>query len=148
MERAGRALQRGFVLSVDYGHEAQELFNERHMRGTLLAYSRHRAGEDFFTKPGEQDLTAHVNFSALEIAGRRAGLERCGLVSQSAFLLAWGKQNEFADLYDEEQSEIERLRARLLLKTLIFPEGMGETFFVHVMQKGVSGATLTCLQEI
>ena len=55
MENAGRSLQRGFVLTIDYGHEAQELYDARHMRGTLLAYQRHRAGEDFFRAPGEQD---------------------------------------------------------------------------------------------
>jgi SAM-dependent MidA family methyltransferase len=148
MRGAGQALGRGFVLTIDYGHEGRELYNERHMRGTLLAYSRHRASEDFFSAPGEQDLTAHVNFTALELAGRRAALERTGLVSQSLFLLAWGKTNDFADLYDEGQSETVRLRARLLLKTLIFPEGMGETFSVLVQHKNVAATQLTGLKEI
>src|SRR4029077_15081412 len=85
---AGRRLHRGFVLTIDYGHEAAELYNERHMRGTLLAYSAHRATEDFLAHPGEQDLTEHVNFTALDLWGRRAGLARTGCVSQMAFLLA------------------------------------------------------------
>jgi SAM-dependent MidA family methyltransferase len=145
MENAGRRLQRGFVLTVDYGHEAAELYNERHQRGTLLAYSRHRADEDFYAAPGEQDLTAHVNFTALLAAGERSGLQRTGCVSQSRFLLAWGRQNDFSDLFDEEQTEVERLRARLLLKTLIFPEGMGETFRVLVQHKGVEAPAFTGL---
>jgi SAM-dependent MidA family methyltransferase len=148
MENAARVLGSGFVLTVDYGHEAHELYNDRHMRGTLLAYSRHRASEDFFSAPGEQDLTAHVNFTMLEQAGERHGLCRAGLVSQSHFLLAWGKANDFSDLYDEGQTETERLRARLLLKTLIFPEGMGETFFVLIQHKNAARRELTCLQEI
>ncbi len=140
---AGKRLGRGFVLTVDYGREAAELYDERHMRGTLLAYSRHRATEDFLHAPGEQDLTAHVNFTALDLWGRRSGLTRSGCVSQMQFLIALGRANEFADLYEPGASEVERIRARLLLKTLIHPEGMGETFYVFVQQKGVGAARLT-----
>jgi SAM-dependent MidA family methyltransferase len=141
----GRRLGRGFVLTVDYGHEAPELYNERHMRGTLLAYSEHRATENFFERPGEQDLTAHVNFTALDLWGRRAGLARTGCVSQMAFLVALGRGNEFADLYDEGANEVERIRARLFLKSLIHPEGMGETFQVFIQHKGLAAPQLTGL---
>jgi SAM-dependent MidA family methyltransferase len=146
IEDAAKRLARGFILTVDYGHEARELYNELHMRGTLLAYQEHRAGEDYYRAPGEQDLTAHVNFTALELWGRRAGLERTGLVSQARFLLALGRANEFADLYDEGQSEVERLRSRLMLKTLIFPEGMGERFQVFIQHKGIDAPHLTGLE--
>lgn len=148
MEAAGRRLARGFVLTLDYGHQARELYNHRHLRGTLLAYRRHRASEDFYAAPGEQDLTAHVSFTALDLAGRRAGLECTGLVSQSHFLLALGRANEFADLYDAGQSDTDRLRARLLLKNLIHPEGMGETFSVLVQHKGLAAPRLTALQPL
>ncbi len=148
IREAGLRLARGFVLTVDYGHEARELYDERHMRGTLLAYSRHRAGEDFFHAPGEQDLTAHVNFTALDLWGRSSGLVRLGLVPQGQFLLALGRENEFADLYEEGQSETERLRARLLLKNLIYPEGMGEAFHVLIQSKGVEAPRLTGLQPL
>ncbi len=141
----GKRLGRGFVLTIDYGHEASELYNERHLRGTMLAYHQHRSSEDFLALPGEQDLTAHVNFSALELWGQRAGLEKTGLVSQLKFLMALGEANGFADLYDEGQSEAEKLRARLLLKTLIFPEGMGETFQVMIQHKGITRPRLTGL---
>jgi SAM-dependent MidA family methyltransferase len=144
----GRRLGRGFVVTVDYGHQAPELYNERHMRGTLLAYQKHRASEAFYAAPGEQDLTAHVNFTALDLWGRRAELARIGLVSQSHFLMALGRGNDFADLYDPGQSEAERVRARLLFKTLIFPEGMGETFHVMIQGKGVSAVPLTGLQPL
>jgi SAM-dependent MidA family methyltransferase len=137
---AGQRLGRGFVLTVDYGREAAELYDERHMRGTLLAYSRHRATENFLHAPGEQDLTAHVNFTALDLWGCRAGLTRSGCVSQMEFLVALGQANEFADLYEPGANEVERIRARLLLKTLIHPEGMGETFCVFVQQKGMAQA--------
>jgi SAM-dependent MidA family methyltransferase len=145
---AGQRLERGFVMTVDYGHEAAELYNERHMRGTLLAYSQHRVSEEYLQAPGEQDLTAHVNFTALDVWGRRAGLERSGCVSQMAFLIALGRANEFADLYPADASEVERVRARLLLKTLINPEGMGETFQVCIHHKGIETPRLTGLAGI
>jgi SAM-dependent MidA family methyltransferase len=138
----GRRLERGYVLTIDYGHAASDLFDERHMRGTLFAYQNHRASEEFYSSPGEQDLTAHVNFTALELWGKRAGLETAGLTSQTAFLLALGRSNEFADLYDEGQTEAEQIRARLQLKTLIHPEGMGERFQVLIQRKAVLSSHL------
>lgn len=144
----GRRLERGFVLTIDYGHEAADLFDAHHMAGTVLAYANHRANENFYAVPGQQDLTAHVNFTALRLWGQRSGLETLGLVSQTAFLLALGQGNEFADLYDEGMDEGERVRARLQLKTLIFPEGMGERFQVLVQHKGVPAARLTGLAGI
>ncbi|PYT58612.1 MAG: SAM-dependent methyltransferase [Acidobacteria bacterium] len=139
----GRRIERGFVLTIDYGHRATDLFDEHHMHGTLLAYRNHRVSEDFYASPGEQDLTAHVNFTALETWGKRSGLETVGLTSQTAFLLALGQKNEFADLYDAGQSEAEQVRSRLQLKMLIHPEGMGERFQVLVQRKGVNGPPLT-----
>jgi SAM-dependent MidA family methyltransferase len=138
ISEVGRRLERGYVLTIDYGHRAAELFDEHHMRGTLLAYQNHRVSEDFYAAPGEQDLTAHMNFTALETWGKRTGLQTVGCTSQTAFLLALGRGNEFADLYDEGATETERMRSRLQLKTLIYPEGMGERFQVLVQRKGVS----------
>ena len=138
----GRRLARGYVLTIDYGHPASDLFDDHHMRGTLLAYQNHRASEEFYASPGEQDLTAHVNFTALESWGKRSGLETVGFTSQTAFLMALGQGNEFADLYDDGQTEAERTKARLQLKMLIHPEGMGERFQVLIQRKGVSAASL------
>jgi len=143
-----RRLDRGFVLTIDYGHEAAHLFDSHHMAGTVLAYANHRAAEDFYAAPGEQDLTAHVNFTALRLWGQRHGLETLGLVTQAAFLLALGKGNDFADLYDDGMDETDRVRSRLRLKTLIFPEGMGERFQVLLQQKGVLAAHLTGLNAL
>jgi SAM-dependent MidA family methyltransferase len=145
IECAGRALHSGFVMSIDYGHEARNLYDERHNRGTLLAYRNHVVAENVLDAPGEQDLTSHVNFTAVDLWGRRAGLERAGLVTQSQFLVALGRGNEFADLYEPGQSELEKLRARLLLKNLIHPEGMGEKFQVLIQRKGIAESQLTGL---
>ncbi len=144
----GRRLGFGFVLTIDYGHEAAELYDDHHMSGTLLSYVGHHVSEKLCAAPGQQDLTAHVNFTALGKWGARQGLEALGLVSQTAFLLALGKRNDFADLYDESMNEAARTRVRLQLKTLIYPEGMGERFQVFVQQKGVPNAKLTGLSPI
>jgi SAM-dependent MidA family methyltransferase len=148
ISEVGRRLECGYMLTIDYGHRARELFDEHHMRGTLLAYQSHRATENFLDSPGEQDLTAHVNFTALETWGNRAGLQTVGYTSQTAFLLALGQGNEFADLYEDKQTEAVRVRARLQLKMLIHPEGMGERFMVLIQEKGLTGGPLTGLSGI
>jgi len=146
IETFGRHLRRGFVFTIDYGREARELFDARHMRGTVLAYSRHRANEDFYRAPGEQDLTAHVNFTALDIWGRRAGLIRTGFTSQTNFLLALARSNNFADVQPSETNadanaaaneNPAQIKARLQFQTLIHPEGMGETFQVMAQHVGI-----------
>jgi SAM-dependent MidA family methyltransferase len=132
-------------MTIDYGHEAHALYDERHNRGTLLAYRHHKVTENVLDAPGAQDLTSHVNFTALQLWGCRTGLQRTGLVTQSQFLVALGRANEFADLYEPGQSEVERLRARLLLKNLIHPEGLGEKFQVLIQHKGIENPRLTGL---
>jgi SAM-dependent MidA family methyltransferase len=145
---ASERLQRGFVVTIDYGHEASELYDERHLRGTLLAYERHRATENVYRAPGEQDLTAHVNFSALDIYGQKCGLLRTGLASQCNFLMALARHGDFADLQLDELSEAEQTQRRLLFKTLINPEGMGETFQVLIQHKGLARPSLAGLEPL
>ncbi len=148
IEQAARRLGRGFVLTIDYGHAARELYDERHMRGTLLAYFAHRASEDYFRAPGEQDLTAHVNFTALQNYGGRGGLKYTGFTSQTNFILALARQSNFEDIKSTGVDEAQRTRARLLFKTLIYPEGMGETFQVLAQHKGIETPHLTGLEPL
>lgn len=145
---AGEKLKRGFILTIDYGHQASELYDERHMRGTLLAYQRHRATENVYRAPGEQDLTAHVNFSALDLYGQNSGLVRTGCTSQCNFLLALARHGDFADLQLQELSQAEQIQRRLLFKTLINPEGMGETFQVLIQHKGIALPSLAGLEPL
>jgi len=148
IESIGRRLERGFVLTIDYGHRAAELYDEHHMRGTLLAYEQHRATEDYYRAPGEQDLTAHVNFTALEVAGQQAGLLPTGFTAQTNFLLSLARHSNFEDIESAETSEAERIRQRLLFKTLIHPEGMGETFQVLAQYKGIEAPRLTGFEPL
>jgi len=139
-------LARGFVVTIDYGDLAERFYTADRPRGTLMAYREHMASENFFDAPGEQDLTAHVNFSALIDAGREAGLDFAGLTTQERLLMALGEANEFADLYDEGQTEAERLQARLKLKRLLDPGTMGSIFKVLVQHKSVTAPQLTGLK--
>jgi SAM-dependent MidA family methyltransferase len=147
IEQVAAKLERGFLLTIDYGYLAPELYSPARLGGTLLAYRAHRASEDVLVCPGAQDLTAHVNFSALIEHGREVGLLPLGFTSQAKFLLALGKENEFADLYAPQASELERYQARLHLKQLIYPEGMGEIFRILVQGKGVGPVGLTGLGD-
>ena len=148
IEEAGKRLERGFVLTIDYGHPAAELYDERHMRGTLLAYQQHRANEDYFQTPGEQDLTALVNFTALDQWGKRSGLIRTGFTSQTNFLLSLARHSNCADLEPAGLSDTEQARMRLLFKTLIHPEGMGETFQVFAQHKGIESPRLAGFEQL
>jgi SAM-dependent MidA family methyltransferase len=139
-------MAQGFVVTFDYGDLAERLYTPHRPRGTLMAYRQHVASEDYYRDPGNQDLTAHVNFSALIDAGREVGLEFTGFTTQERLLMALGEENAFADLYDPGQNEIEKLQARLKLKRLIHPQGMGGTFKVLIQHRGVTRPELTGLK--
>lgn len=138
-------LRAGVVITIDYGDWAERLYTPERPRGTLLSYFRNQTTEKVFAAPGQQDLTAHVNFSLLGDAGVAAGLEFTGFTTQERFLMAVGEASEFAELYEPGQSESEKLNARLKLKRLIHPEGMGGVFKVLIQHRGVARPKLTGL---
>jgi len=146
MRSVAEKLIRGFVITIDYGDLAQYLYTQDRPQGTLLAYHHHWPSQDTLNAPGQVDLTAHVNFSALIDTARDAGLEFTGFTSQQRFLLALGEANEFADLYEPGATEVENLKARLKLKRLIHPEGMGNIFKALVQQRGIDSPMLTGLK--
>lgn len=135
-----RSIARGFVLVVDYGHPSGELYGPRHRRGTVLAYRRHRAHEELLDHPGEQDLTAHVNFTALETRARETGLLPLGLTTQDRFLLGNGILEAFDGADDPGWGEPARVKRRLQAKQLIHPHAMGRAFRVFVAAKGFERA--------
>ena len=144
MARAVRLLRRGYLMVIDYGHEARALYSPERRRGTLLAYHRHRVGEDFLSRPGEQDLTAHVDFSTLLAAAEREGARSLGLVTQARFLLALGALDFLRDPRDHEGSlplqgaapSRAALREREALLDLILPGRLGERFRVMIVGVG------------
>ncbi len=145
MRRIAEAAPRGFVVAVDYGYVREELLAGRH-RGTIMCYRQHTVSPNAFEAPGEQDITAHVNFTALRAAGEATGLKCLGLVTQAQFLMGIGEETQFADAFEECGVPQERAKVALQLKHLVTPAGMGETFQVLVMGKGVEEAQLKGLK--
>jgi len=134
--QAAKAIQRGFLVVVDYGYTRAEQLAGRH-RGTLMAFRQHSASENPYKAPGEQDLTAHVNFTALGAAAEAAGLETQRLLTQSQFLMGIGEKTEFADAFEGCRLAQERAKVALQLKHLVTPSGMGETFHVLLASRGI-----------
>jgi SAM-dependent MidA family methyltransferase len=129
-------LQRGFLLIIDYGYTRNEQLAGHH-RGTLMAYRQHSASANPYQAPGEQDLTAHVNFTALAAAAAQAGMQVQNLRTQSQFLMRIGEPNQFADAFEDCHLPQERAKVALQLKHLVTPAGMGESFQVFVATRGI-----------
>ena len=128
-------LTRGVLLLIDYGYPQTEYYAAERHTGTLACYYRHRAHDDPFHLPGLQDITAHVDFTAVVKAGIGAGLELLGYASQSAFLL----DNDLLVLAEKVQKGATGTRDALALsqevKTLTLPGEMGERFQVMALGK-------------
>lgn len=133
-----KALQfeRGFIVIIDYGYTRQEQLAGRH-RGTLKAIRQHSVSGSPYEAPGEQDITADVNFSALASVAEQRGFHVEKLITQSQFLMGIGEGNQFADAFEDCRLPQERAKVALQLKHLVTPAGMGESFHVLIASKGI-----------
>ena len=136
MKAVAEKLRRGFVAAIDYGYTRDELLAGRH-RGTVTAFRQHTMSVSPYEAPGEQDITAHVNFTALRAAGEQAALDPLALLTQAQFLMGLGEANQFADAFEDCGSRQEQTKVALQLKHLVTPAGMGETFHVLLMSRRV-----------
>jgi SAM-dependent MidA family methyltransferase len=139
MEQVARRMDRGFVLTIDYGHTAQDLYGPERKDGTFLCYFQQQTNEDPFIRVGEQDMTAHVDFSSLAAVGEKQGLHVTGFTNQMSFLMGLGVEEMIRELEQESQE----LRAAI---HLLKPNGMGSTFKVLVQHKGISRPELDGLK--
>ena len=139
MERIAEAFQgkRGFLVVIDYGYTREEQLAGRH-RDTIMSYRQHTVSTSPYEAPGEQDITAHVNFTAIRERGLQRGLEPVALLTQSQFLIGIGEETQFADAFQECKLPQEQAKVALQLKHLISPTGMGETFQVLLMSARVA----------
>ena len=140
MRQAGTALRRGLVLTIDYGHTAADLYAPTRKAGTLLCYHRHRVSDSPYVRVGQQDLTAHVDFTSLALAGRDTGLEVTGFTNQLHFLMGLGIESAFADIDPESPDSV-------AMRNLLKPDGMGATYKVLVQHKGMPAPRLDGLQS-
>jgi SAM-dependent MidA family methyltransferase len=130
------SIERGFVVVIDYGYTREEQLAGRH-RGTVKAIRQHSVSANPYEAPGEQDITADVNFTALAAVAKQRGLGVQKLITQSQFLMGIGETNQFADAFEECRLPQERAKVALQLKRLVTPAGMGESFQVLVVSNGV-----------
>lgn len=125
-------LSEGFVLTIDYGYPAWDYYSEERSKGTLLCYHEHRVNEDPYQNIGEQDITAHVNFSSLKKWGEDVGLKTIGFCPQGTYLVSLGIDEAINELYGDSPDAFEIAR----IKGLILPEGMGESHKIMIQYKG------------
>jgi SAM-dependent MidA family methyltransferase len=129
------ALQQGIVLVIDYGFPAAEYYLPERSEGTLRCHYQHQAHNNPLIYPGIQDVTSHVNFSALADAGRESGLEVLGYTSQEAYLLGLGLLEFAAPQPNDDEKQI--LKTAAEVKELILPSQMGEAFKVMAFGKQI-----------
>jgi SAM-dependent MidA family methyltransferase len=110
MRRAAGLVQKGFILTIDYGDKARELYTAWRKRGTLLCYYKHQANERPLLHPGKQDITAHVNYSALIDEGRRQGMRLNRYTTQREWLQGLGIEGELEQRYLTEFADAEMAR--------------------------------------
>jgi Uncharacterized conserved protein len=125
MSTVAQKLQRGYLLTIDYGHSAHRYYNPRRREGTLQCYYLHRYHNNPYINVGRQDLTAHVNFTALEKQGELCGLDVVGFTQQALFLMALGLGDRIAALSTSVFDVAMLLRRREALHRLIDPMGLG-----------------------
>ncbi|MGD0862049.1 MAG: SAM-dependent methyltransferase [Candidatus Limnocylindrales bacterium] len=126
LDDAASRLARGYVLAIDYGYEAAELYGPRRLAGTLLGYRGHRVQEDPFADVGLSDLTAHVDFTALRLLGERRGFRSVALTTQSEFLVAAGLESELRALQaPRATTAADYMRARSGIVRMLDPRHMG-----------------------
>jgi len=126
---------KGFVITIDYGYPSEELYQSYRSQGTLMGYHKHTATDNPYIRIGKQDITSHVNFSALVHWGRKYGLELTGFTDQAHFLLSLGLENKIGEL-QRKLDYTNYLKNILPIKNL-FLGNMGETFKVLIQHKGI-----------
>ena len=147
IDAAAAGLERGVLLLIDYGYPAAELYDPRRRReGTLRAYLRHRVHDDPYIHVGRQDLTAHVDITAVEAAARAAGLDHLGTTTQAEFLVGLGTEELLRAIQADPATTLEEyLAVRSALMRLLDPGAMGR-FRVMAFARGwPDGAPFTGL---
>ncbi|WP_299411592.1 SAM-dependent methyltransferase [Acaryochloris sp. IP29b_bin.148] len=139
LETVSQKLKRGYVLTIDYGYLAPQYYSPQRQQGTLQCFRQHGAHQDPYAYLGAQDITAHVNFSALEKQGLAYGLTPVGYTQQGLFLMALGLGDRL--VANNNTSDIAQLneviRRRETLQSLINPLGLGG-FQVLIQSKGLN----------
>lgn len=138
------SLTKGFVLTIDYGYPSSELYQIHRRSGTIACYNKHTVNDLPYTNIGQQDITTHVNFSALNLWGAKNGLMNCGFTNQSQFLLSLGLTEYLRRIEETEKNNFEIRKKLSLLHNLLI--SMGRKMKVLVQQKGLKHPFLSGLK--
>jgi SAM-dependent MidA family methyltransferase len=144
-------LQKGFVMTIDYGYPSSDLYSLNKKAGTLVCYHRHQVNYRPYENVGEQDITTHVNFSALDHWGTTSGLEQCGYTNQAFFLRGLGLARHLRQLEEKNiAAAASPAAASAICEQLLLLHNqlmkMGDKFKVLIQQKGLRKTFLSGLQ--
>lgn len=137
LKTVSNKIKKGYLITIDYGYIASKYYHPQRYQGTLSCYYQHRYHCNPYVNLGYQDITAHVDFSAMEVQGNLLGLEILGLTQQELFLISLGLGERLADLSSNKYSLSDVLARRDSLHQLIDPRGLGR-FKVLIQGKGLS----------
>lgn len=147
LETVSAKIDRGYLVSIDYGYSAEKYYHPQRYRGTLQCYFQHKRHENPYLYIGQQDMTAHIDFTALERQGEKVGLSRLGFTRQGMFLMALGLGDRLFDLSSGRVDIATVFRRRDALHQLSDPTGLGG-FGVMIQGKGVRDRGLRGLREV
>ncbi|WP_309731500.1 class I SAM-dependent methyltransferase [Chamaesiphon sp. OTE_75_metabat_556] len=139
LEQVTNKLRRGYIISIDYGYSADRYYNPIRSQGTLQCYYQHAHHNDPYINVGNQDLTAHVDFTALQNQGELLGLQTVGFTQQGLFLMALGLGERIATISSSSGEIQSLLQRRQNLHQLIDPIGLGK-FGVLIQSQGLTPA--------
>lgn len=145
IEDIANSLERGFVLTIDYGFPSAELYNECRKSGTLLCYHKHTINDQPYSNIGRQDITSHVNFSALSHWGSKNGLATSGYVNQAGFFVSLGWEDYLNEVLIKSRNTYLGFKEYAFLKYM-FLFDMGQKFNILIQHKGVCGDSLRGLK--
>jgi SAM-dependent MidA family methyltransferase len=139
LREINEVLDRGFIFTIDYGYPAWDYYSEDRDRGTILCYHRHQINETPYLNIGQQDITAHVNYSALKKWGEDIGIKTAGFCGQGVFMVSLGIDEDIKKIAEGPEDYVFEITR---IKKLILPQGMGESHKVMVQYKGVKPPVL------
>jgi SAM-dependent MidA family methyltransferase len=144
------AMGKGFVITIDYGYTADELFAPYRENGTISCYYRHTINHNPYIRLGFQDITAHIDFTTLMETGEKMGLNKIIYLEQHKFLTALGLLDILEGLEKNKHniSTLEYYKEKLSMKNFLIPGGMGVLFKVLIQEKGIEGLPLDMSRSI
>jgi SAM-dependent MidA family methyltransferase len=135
MELVSRKLKSGYLITVDYGDEASDLYSEERRKGSLRAFYKHQVSDDVLFQPGQQDITSSVDWTLVKMVGAKKGFGVVAFERQDRFLLENGLLAEMELRVSEASRESERLRVSTSAREMILPGSLAESFQVMVQKK-------------